>query len=228
MTHAVFAGLLTLDVIQRVPRLPDVNEKIVASSLWVQAGGPAANASVACQMLNVGSTLVTLAGESAVGFVAKSDVAHMGVEIQDCAPAATEWAPPVSTVLVQERTGDRAVISTNSVAAPPAESLSALPADTGVLLVDGHHMDLGLESARLAKSRGILVLLDAGSWKPGFETLLPLCDAVLASDDFRIPGSPDVVAGLHEFDIKFVAVSRGSNPIGYSIRGGDNGEVPIE
>lgn len=242
----LFCGLATLDVVQTVDRVPAANEKVVARGLDVAAGGPAANAAVACATLGVRARLVTRVGGGPLGAAVLGDLAAAGVDVVDLAgPGHT---PPVSTVLVTAATGERAVVSVNatvggaSLELPPNE----VPADAwdgaGVVLVDGHHLDLALDVARAARARGIPVLLDGGSWKPGLEGLLALVDVAVVSADFAVPGGADdggsgrdvlgdvlgdVLADVHALGPRVVARSAGGGPIAVLDASGARHEVPV-
>lgn len=207
-------GLATLDVVQTVDHVPGPNEKLVASGLDVASGGPAANAAVTCALLGVPARLVTRIGGGALGTAVTADLVAAGVDVVDLAPA--DARPPVSTVLVTRATGERAVVSVNATLGPdvsadmPGGSPDARPAvplpahlwvGVGVVLVDGHHRDLAVAVAAEARRRGIPVVLDGGSWKPGLEHLLAHVDVAVVSADFAVPDAaavPDDAAAVPE------------------------------
>lgn len=221
-------GVAVLDVQQTVERLPGPDEKVVGSDLLVCPGGPAANAAVTAAALGVRARLVTRIGESALGRLISSDLAAHGVEVIDHADPLEQ--PAVSTVLVTRGTGQRAVVSVAASrprATPdgdPDPGSWAPPQVQGVdaVLVDGHHLDLALRVAAAAKARGIPVLLDGGSWKPGLERLLSLVDIAVISEVFAVPpdlggasgpASDDVLATVASLGAAVVARSRGPRPI---------------
>ncbi|ROS76998.1 PfkB family carbohydrate kinase [Cellulomonas sp. PhB143] len=227
----VCCGLATLDVMQTVERVPRADEKVVAAGASVTFGGPAANAAATAVALGVPALLATRVGGSPAGALVAAGLSAAGVDLLDV--AGPDDVPPVSTVLVTAATGERAVASTNATRAGEtaraagtaedpdvAQRLAGLAAPSrwregDVLLLDGHHHDLALLLARVARGRGSTVLLDGGSWKPGTPELLGLCDVVVLSADFRVPGEPAdrtvrAVAGLGP---RFVARSAGPGPI---------------
>lgn len=202
-------GLTTLDVIQRVERLPGPDEKLQAESALVEFGGPAANAAFAAVALGVRARLISAVGRGPVASVVKDQLSDAGVELVDCATPG--WQPPVSAVTV---VGDhRSVISANAGQAPAADLPDGALRGCSALLVDGHHVQLCISAARTAREHGIPVLLDGGSWKPGLERLLPLVDMAILSADFH---------GDVEWGQRPVAVSRGPD----SILIGD-AEIPV-
>lgn len=188
-------GLTTLDVRQRVEHVPGPDEKVVAHDLAVEVGGPAANAATTCTALGVGARLLTRVGGATVGRIVTEDLVRHGVDVLDL--AGPHDAPAVSTVLVTAGTGQRAVASVNATRTTAGTvddgSLEAALADVTAVLVDGHHLDLAVPVAAAARARGVVVVLDGGSWKPGLERLLAHVDVAVLSADFRLPG--DAVAG---------------------------------
>ncbi|WP_072998112.1 hypothetical protein [Mariniphaga anaerophila] len=55
-------------------------------------------------------------------------------------------------------------------------------------MLDGFYPEFSLGCAQFARSLKIPVVLDCGSWKPQYETLLENADVVIASEDFYPPG----------------------------------------
>lgn len=219
MTDAllVCCGLATLDVVQVVDRLPRADEKVVARRLDVTFGGPAANAAATAAALGVRTRLVTALGSGPVADLVRDGLVAAGVEVVDLL-AGRPGAPAVSTVLVTAGTGQRAVVSVNAtgVGALEAPGPDALDGATA-LLVDGHHLEVGLALATAAHHRGVPVLLDGGSWKPGLERLLAVVDHAVLSADFALPDRPaepedllDLVAALGP---RNVARSAGAGPV---------------
>lgn len=187
----VCCGLATLDVVQVVDRLPRADEKVVARNLDVTFGGPAANAAATAVALGVRTRLVTALGSGPVADLVRDGLVAAGVEVVDLL-AGSPGSPAVSTVLVTAGTGERAVVSVNAtgVEALPPPALDVLDGATA-LLVDGHHLEAGLALATAAHDRGIAVLLDGGSWKPGLDRLLAVVDHAVLSADFALPDAPE-------------------------------------
>lgn len=214
---ALFVGMATLDLVQRVARPPGRNEKVLSQAFLLAAGGPAANAAVTASVLGVPSVLVSAVGHSALGEAVRADLARYGVELIDrsAEPAAT---PPVAAITVTVD-GDRSVVSPGGVLSVDPTGLVQVLAEAGpaVVLSDGHYPALALPILAAAAGRAVRVL-DAGSVKPGTDALLTAVDVVVASDDFRPPGchsAQDVLAALADAGVRWAAVTRGRDPVLY-------------
>jgi sugar/nucleoside kinase (ribokinase family) len=86
------------------------------------------------------------------------------------------------------------------------------------VLIDGHQMEVGYAIAQLAKNKNIPVVIDGGSWKPGFEKILPFVDYAICSANFYPPGCSsceEVIAYLTAIGIPHIAITQGEKPIRY-------------
>lgn len=248
MPRVLACGLTTLDVRQTVERVPGPDEKVVAHDLAVEVGGPAANAATTCTALGVPARLLTRVGGATVGRIASEDLTRHAVEVVDL--AGPDDAPAVSTVLVTAATGQRAVASVNATRQTAsstedadllATAHAALDGVTAVL-VDGHHLDLAVPVAAAARARGVVVVLDGGSWKPGLERLLAHVDVAVLSADFRLPDDvavepadvavdasarrADLLTRVGALGPTLVAQSHGADPVQVRYPGG-HAQVPV-
>ncbi len=222
----LLAGLCTVDVVQRVAELPGPGEKTQSLSVETAAGGPATNAAVAVAALGGEAVLATVLGAHPLADLARADLAACGVRMLDLLPDHPE-PPAVSAVTVRDHDGERTVVSHNAAAAPHlADGVRALDfvrlADkVRAVLVDGHHPELALAVAKWARGKGIPVVLDAGSWKPVLDELLPLVDIAACSAQFHAPGK-----GLLERGVPAVITTHGPDPVRWRTAEG-SGEVPV-
>lgn len=215
----LFVGLTTLDLIYRAEAPPQPNQKVVASDYLVSAGGPATNAAVAFSYLAGSARVVSVVGSHPLTHLIRADLDTAKVTLVDLAPTRPE-PPPISSIIVTEATGERSVISINASRFQAGEA--ALPVDifaaTQIVLLDGHQMVVGRAIAERAKVQGVPVVIDGGSWKPGFEKVLALADYAICSANFYPPGCQtpaQVAAYLQQLGIPHIALTRGEQPIHY-------------
>src|SRR6187397_1993091 len=101
--RVVFAGLATYDVIQLVERLPLPDEKVAAVEFLTAAGGPAANAAVACAHLCIAEgsvarpTLVTALPQHPLSSIIADDLVGHGIDLS--VVASYEGAPITASIL---------------------------------------------------------------------------------------------------------------------------------
>ncbi|MEG3437827.1 sugar kinase [Pannus brasiliensis CCIBt3594] len=230
MKQGLFIGLTTLDWIYRTERYPGANEKVVAIEQTIAAGGPATNAAVAFAGLGGKSLVYSALGQHPITGLIREDLEKHQVISRDLRP---DWSeiPPISSITVTETTGERAVISLNATRA--RADLRYLPEEPlqniDIVLVDGHQIVVGEAIARQARERGIPVAIDGGSWKEGFEKILPFVDYSIVSADFYPPScsdKEDVFAYLEDFRIPYIAITDGERAIEYSALG-ERGAIEV-
>jgi sugar/nucleoside kinase (ribokinase family) len=221
--NALFVGMVTLDLVYLSAKLPDNNQKVVASDYTVAAGGPATNAAVTFSYLGNQATILGVVGTHPITHLIRSDLESQGVAIADLNPTTTQ-PPPVSSIIVTQSTGDRAVISINATKSQASSNQVPAALDSGIdlVLIDGHQMTTGYAIAQFAKNNNIPVVIDGGSWKPGFEKILPFVDYAICSANFYPPtcsSFEEVIAYLAEAGIPHIAITQGEKPIQYFSRG---------
>jgi sugar/nucleoside kinase (ribokinase family) len=245
MKHCgLFVGLTTLDLIYGVSHLPQANEKQVADCLEISAGGPATNAAVTFQHLGNRAVLFSAVGNHPLSELVRTDLESQQVELKDLCPKHDDPLP-ISSILITHSTGDRTIISRNAVNLQvKAESTSVRPmVDTcletaDIVLIDGHQLEVSLDVAQKACLKGIPVVLDGGSWKPGLERLLPWIDYAICSSDFFPPNCTTSVEGMQYLSQKVgihttnratpfgIAITAGEQPVQYLYEG-QTGEVIV-
>ena len=214
MKRGLFVGLVTLDLIYLAEASPLANQKIVAKESAIAAGGPATNAAVAFRALRNSATILGGLGQHPMTQLIRADLEQCGVEMVDLDADRTE-SPAVSSIVVTEATGDRSVVSMNAVKSQmnrdriPDHILDRID----VVLIDGHQMQVGAEIARAAKKKNIPVVIDGGSWKAGFEMVLPFVDYAICSANFKPPTDRETFEFLASFGIPQIAVTHGNAAI---------------
>jgi len=217
--RGLFVGLTTLDFIYLSDRPLASNQKTVAKDYLTVAGGPATNAAVAFASLGNMSKLLSVVGQHPLTGLIHSDLKQHSVSLVDLMPDKTD-SPPVSSIVVDSATGERAIISINAVKsqADPDAVLANLLTDINIVLLDGHQLDISLRVAAIAKSKDISVVLDGGSWKPGLEKLLSKVDYAICSANFFPPQCSEfnyIFDFLADCGIGYIAITQGDRSILY-------------
>ena len=223
MKTGLFLGLATLDLVYLAGKPPGENQKVVACDCTIAAGGPAANAAVTFSFLGNAAVLAGVLGTHAIAQLIRADLAEYNVRIIDLEPGRSH-SPPVSSIIVTEATGDRAVVSINATKSQVDRQAinQDILTSVNIVLLDGHQIAASQEIAQLAHSKNIPILLDGGSWKPGLEEILPFIEWAVCSDNFHPPNcynSEQVFAYLSAAGISHIAITRGEKSILYLSNG---------
>ncbi|CBN54788.1 MULTISPECIES: sugar kinase [Kamptonema] len=225
----LFIGLVTLDFAYLVTDYPSQNQKVVANDYTATAGGPATNAAVTFSYLGNQSNLLGVIGCHPITQLIKADLGEFHINLIDLDPTRPE-SPPVSSIIITQSTADRAVISINATKSQSRQNINSdILKAIDIILIDGHQMAASKEIAQIAKSNNIPIVVDAGSWKAGFEEILPLVDYTICSGNFYPPNchnSKEVFTYLSAIGIPHIAITCGEKPIQY-LSGGISGIIEV-
>jgi sugar/nucleoside kinase (ribokinase family) len=229
--NGLFVGLTTLDFLYLVDHFPDRNQKIVALDSAINPGGPATNAAITFGYLGNQVKLLSAIGNHALSQVIRQDLANQPIHSIDLEPTWSD-SPSVSSVIVTQNTGERAVISLN--ATKFQAKLEQIPpnilTDIDIVLIDGHQMVISEAIACQAQTKHIPIVMDGGSWKTGFEKVLPFVDYAICSANFYPPNcqnQADIFQYLKSYSIPQIAITQGDKPIQY-IGQNYSGEITID
>ena len=217
-------GMATTDILTEVPRLPKSNDVFQVRSLDIQGGGPVATALVALAKLGAKAAYLGSVAPDDWGDRVLADFHRYGVN--------TEWTfrtetgeSSLSIILVEEGLGHRSILYRKSSA--PEITAKDLPIEllssARVLHLDGFYLDAALESARIARSNGVLVSLDGSAGESiwaGMDKLLPLIDILVVARKFAqlVTGENNPLkAGplLQNFGATQVVITDGENGCWY-------------
>ncbi|MEU2032772.1 PfkB family carbohydrate kinase [Nocardia amamiensis] len=218
-------GLSTLDIAYAVDHYPGEDTKIQAQDQFLGAGGPAANAAVACAIVSgQPATLITALGRHQLADLVRHELIGHHVTVVDATPDRTD-KPPVSSIVVALDAQSRTIVGLDAARIQAAFSadLARHVDQASIVLIDGHHPELAMGIAQRAKKIGVPVILDAGRWKPIHDQLLPLVDVAICSSAFTPPGfdgdGQAMLDYLRSAGPKNTAVTRGPDPILYAEEG---------
>ena len=146
--RGLFVGLVTVDFVYLATSAPKSNQKIVASDYTVSAGGPATNAAATFSYLGNQANLLGVVGTHPTTELIKADLANCRVQLHDLAPNTTQ-VPPVSSVIITQETGERAVVSINAVKTQVSNhAYTDILSNIDIVLIDGHQREVGNAIAR--------------------------------------------------------------------------------
>ncbi len=193
MPSLLVVGYNAWDLLAPLPAPIPRDAKLETPGLTMGGGGPAATAAVALARLGARVRLVTPLADDLAGRLQRQELVSAGVDLA-LSPARPGGASPLAVSLI-DADGSRAILWRRGDLEPLAASEVA--ADwldgTDALLCDSHEPVAAGALARAARARGVPVVLDGGSVRPGLAELVALCDDVIGSAAFAtsLTGEPD-------------------------------------
>ncbi|MHB8080504.1 MAG: carbohydrate kinase family protein [Candidatus Krumholzibacteriia bacterium] len=193
MPSLLVVGYNAWDILAPLPAPIPRDAKLETPGLTMGGGGPAATAAVALARLGARVRLVTPLADDLAGRLQRQELATAGVDLT-LSPRRRGAASPLAVSLI-DADGSRAILWRRGELAPltAAEVDAAWLDGIDVLLCDSHEPAAAAALARAARDRGVPVVLDGGSVRPGLPELVGLCDDVIASAAFApaLTGEPD-------------------------------------
>ncbi len=190
-------GQCSLDLLGTVAEYPQVDQKAELGDFLVQGGGPVATALVTLSRLGASVAFAGRVGGDDFGMKIREGLLAEGV---DCRALSTdpEGSSQVAFIVVEQQRARRNIFWTRGSARPLREDEipRELIASTRILHLDGLQREASLAAARFARQRGVVTVLDGGSWREGTEELLPQIDHLVVSEKFARHVADDPVRAL--------------------------------
>lgn len=178
-------GYSAVDYLGIVPHLPEIDTKILMEDFTRQGGGPAATAAVTVARLGGKAAFVGVMGDDDFSDFMLREFASEQVDASHvirCPGASSQF----SFIMVDKATGKRTIVWTRSKLPPiaPNEIDHDFISSCKVLHLDRHEPQAGIEAARWVHEAGGIVSMDAGTYVPELQELLPHVDVLIASHAF--------------------------------------------
>ena len=179
--------------------LPELDAKHEVPAIRHGGGGPGATAAVCLARLGAAVRLVTVFGDDEGAAVQRRELAEAGVDVTHSVTAAGHRSAQ-AVILVDPDAETRTILWTRGdlPALAPDHLDPAWLDGCDLLYCDGHDPRAAVSLARQARARGLPVVLDAGSVRPGADDLVASCTDVVSSTRFAcdLTGHDDPVAAL--------------------------------
>jgi ribokinase len=177
-------GSLNLDIVMRVPRMPEPGETLASEQSAVHCGGKGANQAVACARLGAPVSMIGLAGTDAAGQTLRDQLELEGV---DCENVGRTPAGPsgIAVVMVTANGENRITLApgANALLTPDHIQSAATAFQRAKLLLC--QLETPMETVESAvahaKRAGVTVILNAAP-----APALPLAAALLGTLDYLV------------------------------------------
>jgi ribokinase len=216
MSRVLVLGNATLDVIQRVERLPAPGETVLAQTTARCAGGKGLNQAVAAARTGAETLLVAPIGRDA-------EAAFIADSVKDETGLTVNWlacdAPTDLSAIWVATGGENVIVSSadcaRSVTSDQARSLCGTLSAGDVLLMQGNlSADATRSAAQTAQARGAKCVLNTAPIAWDMREILGLFDIVIANEGeaaLLTAGSPSPAASLCAGGARTVIITLGAH-----------------
>lgn len=181
----VIFGSINMDLIVRLPRQPERGETLIGHSFFTAAGGKGANQAVAAARLGAPTQIIGRLGNDVFGASLRATLQADGID--DCAVISDAQQPSgVALITVDDQAENRIVVIPGANGAIGSDDLARLDhalADARFLLLQLEiPLAMVVAAAKLARGRGVTVILDPAPACPLPPELYPLIDILTPNE----------------------------------------------
>ena len=179
-------GTVVVDEVVELTKFPAADTKIEITRHWKQVGGPVPVALSTAAFYGSKTAFMGRWGNDQAGHFIQSTLHERSIDVSS-SHMSDYWTSGFAHVWIDRSTGERTIaFSRGSLQIPVADDVAANVLDNcEILHLDGWASSAAMRAAEIVKMNGGMVVLDAGSVKPGLSDLLPLVDVLIASGLFR-------------------------------------------
>lgn len=226
--RVVGLGQACVDFLGRVPSFPPEDGKIELLDLHRQCGGPASTALVTLSRLGVACSFLGSVSDDSLGADIVKGLTEEGVDASYL-KILPGYTSQFAFIAISRTSGNRTIFWHRGSVPHLTKDQVDLSPFTGADIVhlDGLMIQASLEAVRQAKTRGLTVVLDAGTLREGSLDLASAVDVLIASARFADPlvgseaGPEKALEALRGLGPKVVVMTMGHK----GSLGWDGGEV---
>jgi ribokinase len=183
MADILVIGSLNTDLVVRAPRFPLPGETIQGGDFATFPGGKGANQAVAAARLGAEVAMIGRVGNDAFGSMLIENLRQNHVDASRVLP--DETTATGTAIIIVDANGQNSIVlspGANSKLTPAHIEPASIPPAKLLLLQFEIPLETVLHAARLAKEKGLRVLLNPAPARPMPEGLLGLSDLLLPNE----------------------------------------------
>jgi len=177
-------GLALVDILLNVPGKIILNQKHVVSQEMLQIGGVVPTALIFLSRLGLDCNFHSAGTQDSLGKLISNFLSSEKVKFE---PIKKNGETPTAAVVVEQSTGKRTGFyhlgAFVDLTVKDMDQIKFKPGSK-FLLIDAHNFDCSQALAKKARSLGLTVLLDLGSYKKSAEKLIKEADVVFVPEAF--------------------------------------------
>ena len=181
----VVCGSINMDLVARAPRLPKPGETITGRAFFTASGGKGANQAVACARLGAPTRLIGRVGDDVFGGTLLNNLCGYGVDVSGVTIERGQ-SSGIAMIAVDDAAENTIIIvpgANGVIGQADVTRLEAMIDRARVLLLQLEiPMDAVIAAARLARERGVTVILDPAPARPLPDELYMLVDVLTPNE----------------------------------------------
>jgi len=231
MFDIIGLGCSAVDYLGIVPHMPEIDTKMPIEDFTRQGGGVTATAMVAAARLGAKAAFIGAVGDDDLGDFTVRELEREGVDTSHVV-RVPDASSQFSFIMVDKATGKRTILWTRSDILPldPAALDRDFITSCKVLHIDRHEVPAAIQAAKWVHESDGIVAMDAGTYAPDVDDLLPLVDVLIASHAFAtdFTGDPDPAGSARALlhDRRIAGVTCGDKGSWFATSAGDEFHVP--
>ena len=182
--EVVVFGSLNMDLVLRVPRVPDAGETLHARSFMSNPGGKGANQAVACARQGARVAMVGRVGDDAFGLALKASLEADGVDARHVATDAASTG--VALIVVDDGAQNRIALSRGANASVGSQDIGRLRSALATARIVSLQLEVPMaavcEAAAIAHAAGRTVVLNPAPAQLLPDTLWPLVSILVLNE----------------------------------------------
>lgn len=215
----VCLGRSTVDLLNLVDHFPCGDDLIRVIDSSIQGGGPVATAAAAASCLGLRSAILDCLGDDWRAEIIRKEFEKQGV-CTDFLQTEPGCYSSQSVVLVESRSGKRAIINSRGNTHPPAitSEVITLLESCNVLHITGTYSQVVLDAIRIVHHAGGKVSFDggAGLYKEDDRNIIQQVDWCICAEEYarsltRLNDLRAMLNHIHEMGPEIVGITSGAN-----------------
>ena len=180
-------GIIPLDYLITIPRMPEPGGKVDAESLCVQSGGPIPNCLTGLTRLGKSTALITAVNNDLTGKISIDEIRAEGIDHRYVIVKNNKNTPSDSAYgFVETPSGRRTIALCRKLALKPRDIVTSKLPIPKIVHLDGRDLDACLKLARWGRRVGAVIAFDVGSVRNDVSPIFPLVDHLIVSDAYAL------------------------------------------
>ncbi|MFZ1683709.1 MAG: PfkB family carbohydrate kinase [Candidatus Zixiibacteriota bacterium] len=178
-------GIIPLDILFTIPAFPASGQKVDASSVIVQGGGPVPNTMVGMARLGHKTAVIAAVGNDWAGTVSIEELRNERVNTGHIIVKKTKSA--MAAGFIESGSGQRTIALYRNISVYPRDLKTADYPLPRIIHLDGRDLDACVRLAKWGRKAGALISFDVGSMRNDVSPIFPLVDHLVVADAFAMP-----------------------------------------